>query len=141
MSTQPIDLELLRPQVYLKDGFVDEEGGLRDGISGIYSLALAYDLMKEGTTVESLKSLIQEFKTLADSGLHEKNSHGLLDKDSFQQLGKIINSPAVMQSKMLKDLVHVALPLLKDWPNVAGLFLHLERSMKQLALLEVTSKQ
>jgi hypothetical protein len=141
MSTQAIDLELLRPQVYLKDGFVDEEGGLREGISGLYSLALAYDLMKEGTTVESLKSLIDEFKTLADSGLREENSHGLLDGNSFQQLGNIMNSPAVMNSKMLKDLFHAALPLLKDWPNVAGLVLHLDRAMKQLALLEVTSKQ
>lgn len=141
MSTQPIDLELLRPQVYLKDGFVDEEGGLRDGISGVYSLALAYDLMKEGTTIDSLKSLIEEFKSLADSGLREGNSHGLLDGNSFAQLGKIMNSPAVMKSSMLKDLFHAALPLLKDWPNVSGLFLHLERAMKQLALLEVTSKQ
>ncbi len=141
MSAQAIDLELLRPQVYLKDGFVDEEGGLREGISGIYSLALAYDLMKEGTTVESLKALSQEFTTLADSGLNEENSHGLLDGNSFQQLGKIMNAPAVMNSKMLNDLFHAALPLLKDWPNVAGLVLHLDRAMKQLALLEVTSKQ
>jgi len=140
MPAQEVNMNQLQPHDYLKNGFVDKNGDLQNGISGVYSLALAYHLRKEGTSIDAVKSVLDDFTKLGDQGLREENKKSQLDKTSFEMIGKIINSPKAQKSNALSTLFNAALPLLKDWPNVAGLVIHLDRAMKQLVLIEATSK-
>jgi hypothetical protein len=135
MTPQKVDLNALSAHDYLKNGFLTENGDLQDRFSGLYSLALAYQLHHEGTTVEEVKSVFDDFIKLGDENLNEKNRNAQLDRNAFESLGKIINS-----SKTKKSF-DTSLPWLKDWQNVAGLVIHLERSMHQLALITTMSKQ
>jgi hypothetical protein len=137
---QTVDLNVLNAQEYLKNGFLTENGDLQDRFSGLYSLALAYKLRDEGTTVEQVKSVFNDFIELGDLNLTDKNKDRQLEKSAFEMLGKIINSPKTKTSAALQNLFDAALPWLKDWQNVAGLIVHLERSMHQLALITTLSK-
>jgi hypothetical protein len=140
MPAQEVDMNQLQPHVYLKNGFLDKKGDLQNGISGVYSLALAYHLRKEGTSVDAVKSVLDDFTKLADAGLNEKTQKSQLDKTTFESLGKIINSKKAEKSGAISALFDAALPLLKDWPNVGGLVIHLDRAMKQLSLITATSR-
>jgi hypothetical protein len=140
MRAQEVDMKQLQPRNYLKNGFLNNNGDLQDGISGVYSLALAYHLRKEGTSVDAVKSVLDDFAKLADQGLNEKTLKSQLDATSFESLGKIINSSKAGKSTAISALFDAALPLLKDWPNVGGLVIHLDRAMKQLSLITVTSR-
>ena len=140
MGAQEVDMNQLQPHNYLKNGFLNSNGDLQDGISGVYSLALAYHLRQEGTSVDSVKSVLDDFTKLADQGLNEKTLKSQLDAKSFESLGKIINSSKTGKSNAIRALFDAALPLLKDWPNVGGLVIHLDRAMKQLSLITVTSR-
>lgn len=140
MPAQEVDMNRLQPHDYLKNGFLDKNGDLQNGISGVYSLALAYHLRKEGTSVDAVKSVLDDFTKLADQGLNEKTQKSQLDAISFESLGKIINSPKAEKSGAISALFDAALPLLKNWPNVGGLVIHLDRAMKQLSLITATSR-
>ena len=137
---QEVDMNQLQPHDYLKNGFVNNNGDLQNGISGVYSLALAYHLRKEGTSIDTVKSVLDDFTKLADHGLNEKTQKSQLDANSFESLGKIINSPKAGKSTAISALFDAALPLLKDWPNVGGLVIHLDRAMIQLSLIMATSR-
>jgi len=140
MPVQEVDMNQLQPHDYLKNGFLNNNGDLQDGISGVYSLALAHHLRKEGTSVDAVKSVLDDFTKLADQGLREETQKSQLDATSFESLGKIINSPKAGKSAAISALFDAALPLLKDWPNVGGLVIHLDRAMKQLSLITVISR-
>src|SRR5262245_17115338 len=140
MTAQEVDMNQLQPHDYLKNGFLNHNGDLQNGISGVYSLALAYHLRKESTSVDAVKSVLDDFTKLADEGLSEKTQKSQLDASSFESLGKIINSPKSGKSAAISALFDAALPLLKDWPNVGGLVIHLDRAMKQLSLITVTAR-
>jgi hypothetical protein len=140
MTMQTIDLNILSAHEYLKNGFLTENGDLKDRFTGLYSLALAYQLHQEGTSVEQVKSVFDDFIKLGDNNLTDKTQDRQLEKPAFEMLGKIINSPKTKKSAALQNLFDAALPWLKDWQNVAGLVVHLERSIHQLALITILSK-
>ena len=114
------DMLKVSPSDYLREGFLDTDGELRQGINGKHSLAVAYQTREEGVDLDRFQQVIQQ--------INPGKPDVLMLRDKIQSL----NSPA------LNKLLQASEPWFGDARQYAAFVLHLKRILNQLALLVLT---
>lgn len=126
----------IKPKEYLKDGFFDDDGELRDDINGLFSLAMAYRCREEGLDPEVLHGIVTRLEGMADKNADtaDENPEEALDSATQSELQRIRQEPAVDASVPLSEILDASQPWVVNWKNYAALFLHLQKVLSQLAL-------
>ncbi|HSP06364.1 MAG TPA: hypothetical protein VLR94_04265 [Acidobacteriota bacterium] len=140
MATDEVDIKSIHPKDYLKDGFFDSDGNLREGINGTCSLAMAYQCRDESLQPDAVKHVLDQLTALGEAYFKRGGNTATdpLDAPTLSAIDKISRGREVSGSKALESLFGAAKPLLKNWQNFSGLVVHLERIMGQLALVTKT---
>src|SRR5262245_76258 len=127
----------IKPVDYLNNGFFDEDGEIREGINGYYSLAMAYRCREEKYSPDSLKEVNDEIDRLTEKQPASINDEPdqAIDTEALKELDKIFKRKAALDSKTLTGIYAAARPTIKTWRDYAGLAMHLDRILSQLALL------
>ena len=131
------DLSKVQPRDYLRDGFYDGRGRLREGISGFYSLALAYHLRKEEVAPDSLNEVLEQLQKIADEHgpQFETKPHTEPVPAANSALQSLAKHKTVAGSPALSAVFKAAKPWTKNWKGFSALVLHLDRTHSQLALI------
>ena len=137
MSETNIDLSKVRAKDYLREGFLNPDGTLREGINGFGSLAMAYQFRYEGVHPDMLQEVIHKIMLLASNSSPDLQEP--LDTEILSNLQKIIHSDEVESSATLSEIFAAAELWVHDWKSFGALILHLERILSQLALLTVVT--
>jgi hypothetical protein len=133
-----VDLKNIRPDDYMREGFFDDQGELREGLSGMYSLAMAYRCRDEKMTPDALHGIVGQLQSVAegaDSSVDDNPDQPLNGK-AVASLERIWQRPDVAGSATLAEIVRAARPQLNRWKDLAALVLHLDRMVAQLAMIE-----
>lgn len=127
----------IKPQDYLKNGFFGTDGEFHEGVNGYYSLGMAYRCRAEGVSPDALKGIMDAIDQIADQQdkTAEDDPAQPIAKPALDSLDKIFKKKDISGSKALSELTGAARPLLKTWKDFAGLAIHMDRILSQLALL------
>ena len=135
-----VELSAIQPADYLKDGFFNEKGEIREGINGEYSLAMAYRLREENVDPDHLKKLVDELQEIAlrpDSAIDE-NPELSLDPEAVEQVETLAKK---WDSPTLQAIFKAARPWLKDWKTLSAFALHLQRILSQYVLIRTLPQE
>jgi hypothetical protein len=126
-----------KPSEYLVNGFYDQSGEYRDDLNGFYSLGMAYRLREEGLNPENVDRVVNGLEAIADQHIDavDENPEQPVDAKSQDQLKKLRNGQEVAGSAALSELLDAAQSHISNWKDFAGLVVHLDRIIAQLALL------
>lgn len=131
---QPSEFSAVHPRDYLKDGPLDEDGALREGLNGQLSLAMAYRLRAEGVGPARLKVLVDRVKAIGEAHM-PKTGAGSVPERARKELAAIW--PGHETGALLELKEALSGWLTGEWRHFAAVALHLERIMKQLALISL----
>ena len=140
MAIENVDIKTASPKEYLKDGFFDADGNMREGINGISSLGVAYQLRDESVQPDALKNVVDQLTALGEEYFKRggDSAKDPLDASTLSAIDRIWRGRDIGSSPALGAVYEAAKPLLKDWHNFSALLVHLERIMGQLALITKT---
>jgi len=133
---KPEEFNAIKPADYLKLGPLDESGGLREGLSGYLSLGMAYRLKHEGVKPEVMKSLIDRLQKIGEANMPKNPDSSTVA--SAKVLAEIKALWTGNETGAMGELRDGVGPWLQaNWWTFAAAALHLERIMKQLALVSL----
>jgi hypothetical protein len=122
-----------RPAEYLKLGFIDENGRLREGINGKYSLMMAYRLADYGVTGKEVLAFRKKLENDFDPGSPEALKSAL-PADTVLRMRNALR-PLGVKAAPLAELIEAASTQMSDWCAFALLAHHVERIGKQLCIV------
>ena len=129
------DYRSCRPAEYLKLGFTDEHGNMREGINGEFSLMMAYRLADSGVTSEEVlqlrKKLEEDFE---DEIRAAKSPASAPPANTAWRLRESIR-PLGAKAAPLAELIEAASAQMPDWSSFALFVHHLGRIGKQLQII------
>ncbi|MEW6605866.1 MAG: hypothetical protein AB1414_00250 [bacterium] len=134
-----IDLKAVRPVEYLKEGFFLNDGcTLREGINGLYSLAMAYEFRNKKVHPEKLKKLTDALLGIVKK--HDIESLKKVESVIEPQTRRVIEDEfqrikTELPSSLFSELIQECTRWLINWRNFLAVIVHLQRINAQLALL------
>lgn len=136
-----VDLAEVRPETYLREGFFAADGRLRDGLSGIYSLATARHLVGEAVPEKDFAAFVRRVEALVER--ENPGGEGLtraLPVEARSVL-EAAGRESVPKSATLRSLLSVSLGRGPQWRDVVALVVHLRRVHQQLTYLSVLGRE
>jgi hypothetical protein len=139
MFLEEVDLTKVRPSEYLKDGFFGPSGDWIAGLNSLCSLATARHLQNEGTRLDNVKKIADQFMDLSVIvfGDAELIEYQLIDDSSRDAIYRMMETSEARNSAVLSELFDTVRPYIKNWKNFAALVIHLQRISAQLTQLSV----
>ena len=129
-----VDLASIGPESYLRDGFFDADGDLRERLNGLYSLAAAHRLWREGVAAKDLGVAVEKLERLVErgSGADETLSRALEGAEKVE-LQALLGDARLSSSATFRALASAAARIVDTWRDAAALAVHLRRMRDQLA--------
>jgi hypothetical protein len=135
------DLSKVRPRDYLRKGFFDSKGRLREHINGQDSLAMAYHARSEKLTVHQLELIVGRLQKIADQhSVEMANPQIELSSEVRTAILQVAGSEPVRKSPAIFELMQLSTSMLKKWKDFAALLLHMQRILAQLALIHTLTQ-
>ncbi len=135
-----VDLSATRPADYLREGLLSADGQIREGINGQYSLGMAHRLKQAGVHPDTVKALLDSLKSAAEKLIRKDAENAPLPDNAQQSVQAAWSATGPTGTGVLGELRTAVLPWVKDTRSLAATLLHLERILRQLALLNAAPK-
>jgi hypothetical protein len=137
---QPSEYSAIRPLDYLKDGPLTPDGTLREGLNGYLSLGMAYRLRAEGVKPDTLRALVDQIGKIGSAHMPKSPVSGEPISEKAQaEVASLWTGKETGARGELRDALEPWLT--RDWKHFSACALHLERIMKQLALVSMPQTQ
>lgn len=133
---EDVDLAQVRPEEYLREGFLDASGDVKRGINGFCSLAIARRLFDAGADPLDVKAAREVLET-ALSPEFERDPDGPLTEAARTAIARAAEGLGA-SGAALDEVCKAASAITTDWRQGAALLGHLERINEQLALVTAT---
>jgi hypothetical protein len=131
------EFSAIHPRDYLREGFLTADGHVRERINGYYSLGMAYRLQHEGVHPDTVKTLLDALSRFTDARMPKAGDKPLTEEDRRALLA----AWPVASGGALAELREAATAHIHDWKQFSAALLHVERILKQLAVVHGAAAQ